>query len=103
MSLSVSRAAVIFAAPAWVGLLYTLVTRPIHVEFPFLGSARLPEVHFVTVAALVCGLLALICAVPGLAHDLSDRGAWLLVVWCAIPFFVMLALLNPLSAGPMIP
>ena len=98
-----SRAAFIFAAPAWVGLLCALFHQPIHVELPFLGSTHLPEVHIFTIAALICGLLAVLFSLPSLAHDLSDRAAWLLVAWCAIPFFAMLALLNPFSAGPMIP
>jgi len=94
-----SRIASWLVVPSWVGFIYTLLHRPHHVSFGG-ASASLPDVGFITVATLVCSLLSLLCALPTLDDDISSLSGWIFVIACALPFFGMLALLDPFGGRP---
>ena len=94
-----SRIASWLVIPSWVGLIYRLLHRPHHVTLGA-ASASLPDVGFITVATLVCSLLTFFCALPTLRDDISSLSGWALVIICALPFFDMLALLDPFGAAP---
>lgn len=94
-----SRVASSLVIPSWVGFIYTLLHRPHHVSFGG-ASASLPDVGFITVATLVCSLLTFLCALPTLGNDFSSLSGWVFVIACALPFFGMLALLDPFGATP---
>jgi hypothetical protein len=94
-----SRIASWLLIPSWVGLIYTLLNRPHHVTLGA-ASASLPDVGFITVATLVCSLLTFFCALPTLRDDISSLSGWAFVIVCALPFFGMLAQLDPFGAAP---
>ncbi len=96
-----SRTASVLAVPAWAGFIYTFAHRPQDVSF---GGARapMPEVGVLTVATLFVCLLCFACALPRLRDDVSSLSTWLFVAVCAVPFFGMLALLDPFGVTPWI-
>ena len=94
-----SRMASCLLIPSWVGFIYTLFHRPHHVSFGG-ESVALPDVGFMTVATLVCSLLTFLCALPKLGDDVSSLSGWAFAIVCALPFFGMLALLDPFGAAP---
>jgi hypothetical protein len=85
--------------PSWAGFIYTLLHRPHHVSLGA-DTASLPDVGLITVATLVCSLLTFVCALSPLSDDISSLSSWAFVIVCAVPFFGMLALLDPFGATP---
>jgi hypothetical protein len=94
-----SRIASWLVIPSWAGYIYALLHRPHHVSFGE-ASASLPDVGFVTVATLLCSLLTFLCALPTLGDDISSLSGWVFVIACALPFFGVVALLDPFGAMP---
>jgi hypothetical protein len=62
-------------------------------------NAWVPEIGFITIATLVCSLITLL---GGLLGALDGEGTfvrrWSFAVYCAFPFFAMLALVDPFGA-----
>lgn len=95
---ALTRSACVLALPSWGGFLYALLARPHQISFPV--HASLPEMGFITVATLICSLLACLCAAPSLDDDYTSLSGWVFFLACSVPFFGMLCLLNPAGIGP---
>jgi len=85
------RVASFLLVPAWGGLAYTYLHRPVEVP----GTAIvLPEVGVLTVGILFISLLCFLTSIVSSRGE-NSFGAWGFVIICAIPFFGMVQLLDP--------
>jgi hypothetical protein len=90
------RLAWLLAAPSWLGFVYTLLHRPVHVEF---GNffVSLPEFGFIPILTLVCSLIGFLCSIPSRHDNWALLSTWLFPLLSAIPFFGMVWVLDPLG------
>ena len=88
-----TRLARILALFSWGGFVYALFHRPRQIS-------SLPEIGFLTVATLLCSLLAFLCSLTTLDEDFASLSGWMFVIFCSVPFLGMLWLLNPAGIGP---
>jgi len=92
----ISQIAGTSAVIAWLGLAYCFFAHTQNIDLGGV-SHTFARTNPVGIATLVFGAIGLLCSLPGLVHDITDRSAWLFVVYCSLPFIAITSLLNPFS------
>lgn len=68
------------------------------------GAGSITAVAFspLSLAALVFGFLSLVCSLPAFREAIGYPKAWLFVLWCSVPFFLIVQLLDPLGESSLL-
>ena len=91
-----TRAALLLSFPAWAGLGYSLLRYTAKTQLDSDSYLTVPA-NTLTIAAMICGFVSMLCSLPSLSYDITDKSAWLLIIWCSLPFILITSLLNPFS------
>lgn len=91
---SVTQTARIGSCVAWAALAYVYFHDSTCVAMGGSSQTIVP-VSIFSITALISGFLSMACALPSLNGDIADRSAWGFVIWCSLPFFLTVGLLNP--------
>ena len=90
----VTQTAKICSCIAWAALAYAFFhySTPVAISD---GNHTVIPVNLFSMTALLGGFLSMACALPCLSYDIADRGAWVFVIWCSLPFLLIVGWLNP--------
>jgi hypothetical protein len=88
------KCAQLFSTLAWLGIAYTwfrfsykiIYNGEIYPVVPF---------GFCSVVTLILSFISLICSFPHV--QITSPVTWLFLVWCALPFLIIVCLLDPLG------
>jgi hypothetical protein len=90
-----NRSAAILSSVAWVGLIYTYWRFSTLAQIGGWDRTVVPA-NLWSLTTLICALFGLLCGIPRLADDIGQWSTWGFIIWCLLPFVVMLKLLYPL-------
>jgi hypothetical protein len=91
----VTNCAKTFSMIAWGLMLYAINYDTVPASW---GGRSFEVVRFgpLSVVTLATAFLSLVCSLPTWQEAFEGYGrSWLLALWCGLPFFIMLGLLNP--------
>ncbi len=92
-----TRTALLVSFAAWAGVGYSLVRCAARTQLAGDSYLTVPA-NSLTITTLISGLISMLCSLPSLSYDITDKAAWVLVIWCSLPFLIITSLMNPFSS-----